>query len=148
MEKIDVWWEGEEGYKGAWKTYGKFEIDYGPAEPSVVERETVESLEWAKLHFTRLTEAFKGFRDDFGDYRKEFKGFRDEFSECRDEFRGFAESTDQNLKTLEERYGEISARLTRVLETLQRESMETRKELTRAVDALSELVGQFVRRQK
>ena len=43
-----------------------------------------------------------------------------------------------------EKYGEISDKLTQVLETLQRESMETRKELTRAIDTLSELVRKFM----
>lgn len=91
-----------------------------------------------------LQEGFGAMEKEFRDYRGEFKDFRQEFRDYREEFRGFAERTDQNFKILEEKYGEISAKLTQVLETLQRESMETRKELTRAVDTLSELVRQFI----
>ncbi|MGQ9514353.1 MAG: hypothetical protein ACUVTL_04810 [Thermoproteota archaeon] len=66
-----------------------------------------------------------------------------EFIDYRQGFRDFAERTDQNFKRLM-RYGKISEKLTQVLETSQRESSETRKELTRAIDALSELVRKFV----
>lgn len=41
----------------------------------------------------------------------------------------------------------ISEKLTQVLETLQKESAETRRELTRAVDALTELVKRFIGQQ-
>jgi len=87
------------------------------------------------------------FRGEFRDYRGEFRDFREEFRDYRQEFRGFAERTDQSFKMLGERYGEISEKLTQVLKTLQKESLETRKELTRAVDTLSELVRQFLNRQ-
>jgi len=92
-----------------------------------------------------LQEGFGAMEKEFKDYREEFKDYREEFKDYREEFRSFAERTDQNFKILEESYGEISAKLTQILETLQRESMETRKELTRAVDTLSELVRQFIK---
>lgn len=91
---------------------------------------------------------FKDYRQDFENYRQEFKDYREEFRDYREEFRSFAERTDQSFKILGERYGEISEKLTQVLETLQKESLETRRELTRAVDTLSELVRQFLGRQK
>lgn len=88
----------------------------------------------------------KGLKGEFKEYREEFKNYREEFRDYREEFRSFARETNKN-KTLEERYGEISAKLTQVLETLQIESMETRKELTRAVDTLSNLVRKFLGKQ-
>jgi len=88
---------------------------------------------------------FRDYRQEFRDYREEFGGFVGEFRDYRQEFRGFAERTDKNFQTLGEKYGEISEKLTQVLETLRKESYETRRELTRAVDALTELVKQFIR---
>jgi acylphosphatase len=98
--------------------------------------------------FGAMEKEFRDYRDEFRDYREEFKDYREEFRDYRQEFRGFAERTDESFKTLGEKYGEISEKLTQVLETLQKESLETRKELTRAVDTLSELVRQFLGRQK
>jgi len=98
-----------------------------------------------------LQEDFGSMEKEFRDYRGEFRGFvgefrdyREEFRDYREEFRNFAERTDKNFQMLAERYGEISEKLTQVLETLQRESAETRRELTRAVDALTELIKQFI----
>ncbi|MEM2906233.1 MAG: hypothetical protein QW057_01425 [Candidatus Bathyarchaeia archaeon] len=45
---------------------------------------------------------------------------------------------------LDQKYGDISARLSQLLEASQRESFETRKELTRAVDTLVEVVNQLI----
>lgn len=81
------------------------------------------------------------------DLRGEFKDYRQEFEDYRQEFRGFAGETNKNFKTLEGGYGEISAKLAQVLETLQKESLETRRELTRAVDTLSDLVRKFLGKQ-
>ena len=92
-----------------------------------------------------LQEGFGSMEREFRDYREEFGGFVGEFRDYRQEFRGFAERTDKNFQTLGEKYGEISEKLTQVLETLRKESYETRRELTRAVDALTELVKQFIR---
>lgn len=73
-------------------------------------------------------------------FRNEFSDYRNEFMDYRNEFRGFAQRTDENFKSLEARYGEISEKLTMILDTLQKESLETRTQLIRAVDALTELI--------
>ncbi|MCP8316914.1 MAG: acylphosphatase [archaeon] len=99
-------------------------------------------IKYFEIRFSSIAEELQ---EGFGAMEKEFKDYREEFKDYREEFRSFAERTDQNFKILEESYGEISAKLTQILETLQRESMETRKELTRAVDTLSELVRQFIK---
>lgn len=95
-----------------------------------------------------LQEGFGSMEKEFRDYRGEFRGFVGEFRDYRGEFRSFAERTDKNFETLAQKYGEISEKLTQVLETLQRESAETRRELTRAVDALTELVKRFIGQQR
>lgn len=95
-----------------------------------------------------LQEGFGSMEKEFRDYRGEFRGFVGEFRDYRGEFHGFAERTDKSFETLAQKYGEISEKLTQVLETLQRESAETRRELTRAVDALTELVKRFIGQQR
>lgn len=83
-------------------------------------------------------EQLRSLNNNFNDYRKEFTDYRGEFKE-------FAGRTDENFRTLGDKYGEISAKLTQVLETLERESTETRREMTRAVDRLSSLVDQYIK---
>jgi acylphosphatase len=78
VERVEVRWEGEPGYTGPWRRYTQFEIDYGEEITRPVEREMVESLELAKLYFTKLISEFKDFREEFRDYRQEFRDFRDE----------------------------------------------------------------------
>jgi len=105
-------------------------------------------VKFFNVEFGSLAEEFQeglgSMEKEFRDYREEFRSFAGEFRDYREEFRGFAERTDNNFQMLAERYGEISEKLTQVLETLQRESAETRRELTRAVDALTELIKKFI----
>ncbi len=121
---------------------------------SFVERpvEPKPEVKFFEVKFGSLAEEFQeGFgamEREFRDYRDEFRDYRSEFRSFRDEFREFAERTDKNFQLLMEKYGEISQRLTEVLETLRRESMETRKELIRAVDTLSDLVRRFMEGRK
>jgi acylphosphatase len=101
-----------------------------------------------RQEFRGFVGGFRDYREEFRDYRQESRGFVGEFRDYRGEFRGFAERTDKNFETLAQKYGEISEKLTQVLETLQRESAETRRELTRAVDALTELVKRVISQQR
>ena len=78
VERLEVRLEGEPGYAGPWRKYTQFEIDYGEEIGRQVEREMVESLELAKLYFTKLITEFKDFREEFRDFRQEFRNFRDE----------------------------------------------------------------------
>jgi acylphosphatase len=78
VERLEVRLEGEPGYAGPWRKYTQFEIDYGEEIGRPVEREMVESLELAKLYFTKLITEFKDFREEFRDFRQEFRNFRDE----------------------------------------------------------------------
>ncbi len=61
-----------------------------------------------------------------------------EFREYREEFRDFARRTDENFKAIMVKYGEISGKLTTILETLMRESRETREMLNETMKLLRE----------
>ena len=97
---------------------------------------------------SRVKPGLRYFRIMFGSLAEELQeglgSMEKEFRDYRNEFRDFAKRTDENFKLLMDKYGEISEKLTQILETLQRESLETRRELTRAIDTLSELVGKLV----
>ena len=125
VDRIEVYREGEPGYRGPWRSYGVFEIDYGEEKPRPIEKDMAESLEWAKLYFTKLVsefgslrgefrdyrDEFRDFRNEFRDYRKEFKDFRGEFRDYRGEFRDFRGEfrsfRDDSLKLSREILGEV-----------------------------------------
>ncbi|MEM3083762.1 MAG: acylphosphatase [Nitrososphaerales archaeon] len=113
----------------------------------------------------RVGKAFRDFRIISGSFVEELQEglgageaqlymFRNEFRDYRNEFRDFTKSTDENFMRLESRYGEISEKLTAILysqqkissqlvtmfETFQKESIETRTQLIRAVDSLADLI--------
>jgi acylphosphatase len=104
VERLEVRLEGEPGYAGPWRKYTQFEIDYGEEIGRPVEREMVESLELAKLYFTKLITEFKDFREEFRDYREEFRDYREEFRDYRHEFRNFR---DESLSISREILGEV-----------------------------------------
>jgi len=83
---------------------------------------------------------FRSFVGEFRDYREEFKGFVGEFRDYRGEFREFAKRTDENFRLIMVKYGEISDKLTTILETLVRESRETREMLNESMRLLREVL--------
>ena len=118
VDRVEVKKEGETGYTGPWREYNLFEIDYGEEVVRPVEREIVESLEWAKLYFTKLVSEFtdyrgefRNFREEFRDYRNEFREFREEFRDYREEFRDYREEfrafRDESLKIGSETLSEV-----------------------------------------
>lgn len=84
------------------------------------------------------------FGNKFGTVQEElqegFGAVQTEFQDYRGEFRGFAKRTDENFKTLGDRYGEISEKLTKILETLIAESTQTRQALNETMGLLREAV--------
>ena len=104
VDRIEVYREGEPGYRGPWRSYGVFERDYGEEKPRPIEKDVAESLEWAKLYFTKLVSEFGSLRGEFRDYREEFMDYRDEFRDFRGEFRSFR---DESLKLSREILGEV-----------------------------------------
>lgn len=90
--------------------------------------------------FGAMETQFGDYRVEFKDFKNEFRDYRSEFGDYRNDFNQFANRTDENFKSLDTKYGEISDKLPHILETLEKESIETRKELTRAVDSLVAVV--------
>ncbi|MEM2211525.1 MAG: acylphosphatase [Nitrososphaerales archaeon] len=100
-----------------------------PAEVREVEKEE-----------TILKPEFKGFKviygelgdelqEGFGAMQNIFYMYWKEFKDYREEFREFAKRTDENFKLILEKYGEISEKLTRIMDTLIEESRKTREML-------------------
>ncbi len=115
----------------------EFKIEYG---------ELADELQEG---FGAMQSVFMEYWKEFKDYREEFrsfasrtdenlKGLREEFSDYREEFRSFASRTDGSFREIMERYGEISRKLTVILETLIKESNETRKMINESLKAVNE----------
>ena len=128
------------------KHYSTFQIKLG-----TMAQELQEGLGSGQEQLVSLNKQISDFRQDFGDYRGEFKDYRqefkdykEEFRDYRQEFRDFATRTDANFSTMDSKYGEISTKLTQMLEVYQRENAETRAELKKSVENLSRLVDEFI----
>lgn len=106
---IECYWEGQSNYRPALKEYGGFEIDYQVEGVTSVDKETLESQEFAKLYFIGFRDEMKGFRGEtsrsfetmdskYGDISKELKEFRKTVKEFLDAFleetKGKARSQD------------------------------------------------------
>jgi len=85
-----------------------------------------------------LQEGFGGMQLTFTEYWREFRDYRQEF-------RDFANRTDENFRLMSDRYGEISQKLTVILETLIRESKETREMLNETMKSLKEALERLPR---
>jgi acylphosphatase len=94
---VECYWEGQGNYRSAWKKYAGFEIDYQVKGMTAVDRETLESQEFAKLYFIGFRDEMKGFRREtnknfeimdakYGDISKEPKEFRETVKEFLEAF--------------------------------------------------------------
>ena len=97
-----------------------------------------ELIEELQEGFGAMQTIFADYWQEFKDYRQEFKDYRQEFRDYRDEFRDFVRRTDENFKLILEKYGEISEKLTIILETLIKESKETKEMLNETMKTLKE----------
>jgi acylphosphatase/soluble cytochrome b562 len=95
--------------------------------------------------FRDYREEFRDYRKEFRDYREEFRDYRNEFRDYREEFRDFAKRTDENFKLILNKYGEISEKMTIILETLIKESKETREMLNETMRLLKEALERLPR---
>lgn len=111
----------------------EFKIIYGD-----LAEELQEGFGAMQTTFVDYWKEFRDYREEFRDYREEFKDFRGEFRDYRQEFGAFASRTDENFKLISDKYGEISEKLTVILETLIRESRETREMLNETMKSLKE----------
>lgn len=123
-------------------TFKNFRIKSGPLADEMQEGFGAMEMQFMDYRgdFANYRSEFKDFRADFADYRSEFKDFRSDFADYRSEFRSFSERTDSNFKSMDTKYGEISAKLTEILESLRTENVEAIKSLNRSVDTLVKAV--------
>jgi len=95
--------------------------------------------------FGAMQSIFMDYWGEFRDYRNEFRSFVDEFRDYRGEFREFAKRTDENFRLVLAKYGEISDKLTTILEALVRETRETREMLIESLRLLREVLERVSR---
>jgi len=111
VERVNSYWEGDKNFRDARKSYLGFEIDYGADDLLQFERENLESLEWAKLRFTRLENGIYSFRDStnnnfelmaekYGNISKEVKATKNELKQSIEQKlpQKIAESLAKSLK--------------------------------------------------
>jgi len=90
--------------------------------------------------FGAMQTVFLEYWKEFRDYKKEFRNYREEFRDYRNEFRSFTKRTEEKFNTILNKYGEISEKLTTILETLVRESKETRQTLIETMKLLKQAI--------
>jgi len=113
--------------------------------PPVVVREIREELVELKPGLGEFKVLYgdlaEELQEGFGAMQAVFMEYWREFRDYRQEFRDFARRTDENFRVLFEKYGEISDKLTVILETLVKESKETREQLAKTIDKLTDAVN-------
>lgn len=104
-----------------------------------------------EIKYGKLTDELQ---EGFGATQTVFINYWAEFKDYRQEFKEFAKKTDENFKTILDKYGEIPEKLTRhmeimteeskktteMLETMKREFIETRERLDNSLTLLREAV--------
>jgi acylphosphatase len=113
VERIERYHEGRENYSPAWKEYDGFEIDYGNQKLTALEKEALESSEYAKLQFwylrnevhmlrTDTNENFNQMAIKYGSISKDLKSTRKEIKESLKEtkngIQGAIEDLPEKLK--------------------------------------------------
>ena len=127
-------------------------LKYFVIKPSPLQEELQEGFGAMQSIFMDYWGEFRDFRNEFRNYREEFRSFVGEFRDYREEFRSFvgefrefARRTDENFRAIMVKYGEISDKLTVILQTLVRESRETREMLNETMRLLREAVEKLSR---
>jgi len=134
---MDYWNEFRD-YRGEFRDFREEFRDYREEF-----RDFREEFRDFRSEFRDFRSEFRDYREEFRDFREEFRDFREEFRDYRKEFREFAEATDRNFKILMERYGEISDKLTMILDTLVKESKETRLMIYEVLKMLNKALDRF-----
>ncbi len=99
VERLTFFKEGETGYRGPWKKYVDFQIDYGFEVESPVNGALLEHLESGTLYVSSS---------------------RDETVRMREEFSMFRQETNRNFEQMDEKYGSISDEMRKLRGTLQK----------------------------
>jgi len=101
VEKLTAYWEGDEDFRDAWKAYTGFEIDYGTDELTPYERESLESLELAKLRFMRLEDGIYSFRDrtnnNFDAMARRYGDISEDVKSTKEELKGSIEKLPDKI---------------------------------------------------
>jgi acylphosphatase len=113
VERIERYQEGGENYSPAWKEYDGFEIDYGNQKLTALEKEALETSEYAKLQFWYLRNEVQMLRTDtnenfnqmaikYGSISKDLKSTKKEIKgslkETKDGIQGAIEDLPEKLK--------------------------------------------------
>ena len=161
VDGVDVYWEGEPGYTEAWRGYSGFELDYGVEGLSPAEEETLESLEWSKLHFTGMSRAFREelggvrveLRETRGDVQEMHKDLKEETTGIRGAISGMHEDLKEGMMGVHSEVRDMHLDMSKSFEEMAKrydaissELVRTREELTRAVDTLVEVVRELLKR--
>lgn len=176
VDGIDVNWEGQPGYEEAWKKYSGFELDYGVKELSPAERETLESLEWSKLHFVGMSNVFReelggvkgeiggmridmkeihggirGMRGDIKEVHLEVKGMRKDVRDMHagiNHMRGDIRDVHSEIKGMRTDMNKSFQEMAKRYDAISSELVRTREELTRAVNGLLKLIEEFIHERR
>ena len=113
VEQIERYREGGEHYSPAWREYEGFEIDYGDQKLTALEKEALESSEYAKLQFwylrnevhmlrTDTNENFDKMATKYGSISKDLKSTKEEIKGSlkvtKDGIQGAIEDLPEKLK--------------------------------------------------
>ncbi|MEM4350756.1 MAG: acylphosphatase [Candidatus Nitrosocaldus sp.] len=111
-------------------------------------------------NFAELKQELRSFASrtdaNFAELKQELRSFasrtdanfaelKQEVRSVRDEVKALADRTDANFKVIEVKYGEISEKLTLILNELKKSNEETRADLTRAMNMLADILNRLIR---
>ena len=115
-------------------------VKQSPAPAKVVEVKEEKAVLNPEVSGFRLVygELGEELQEGFGAMQATFVEYWKEFVDFRQGFRDFAFGTGESFKLVLDRYGEISAKMTVILETLVRELKETREMLNETMKTLKE----------
>ena len=135
VEHIETHQEGEENYTPAWKTYDGFEIDYGDQTLTTLEKEALESSEYAKLQFWYLRNEVHMLRTDTN---MNFNQMAEKQGSMTDEVRMLRTDTNKNFNQMAEKYGSISETLKSTNKEIKGSLKETKNGIQGAIEDLPE----------
>jgi len=160
VEHIETHQEGEENYTPAWKTYDGFEIDYGDQTLTTLEKEALESSEYAKLQFWYLRNEVHMLRTDTNmnfnqmaekqgsmteevrmlrtDTNMNFNQMAEKQGSMTDEVRMLRTDTNKNFNQMAEKYGSISETLKSTNKEIKGSLKETKNGIQGAIEDLPE----------
>jgi uncharacterized phage infection (PIP) family protein YhgE len=158
VEHIETHREGEDGYTPSWKTYEGFEIDYGDQTLTTLEKEALESSEYAKLQFWYLRNEVQMLRADTNknfnqmaekqdsttievqrlraDTNKNFNQMAEKQDSTTEEVQRLRADTNKNFNQMAEKYGSIAENLKSTNKEINDTLKETKNGIQGAIEDL------------